>query len=836
MMKSAPKAKKVPATHSKTRKLPEKENTVPRSSKKVPTKKPSFQDKLMQIKQSLTTPQPSKQAKSAIKIQRWYRRKLARKRAAKLNADKLEITRKAIPRQQFEYHDQDTSIKSFNLFAGTKVEAKKDLNEDIKDVLVEKSSNVESHNKKEMEIEQNYSNEEVANVERKDKNVTQLDEFLKKLAEDTKPSPTKPKVPEIQNSENIEEAVVVPKPKPEPISPSIPEQSPSIPKIEPLSEPHFEKLASYLDEIVQDPVKISEKPTVENPSSTKVSTESIELVEAYNTINALKKVLEEERLKHKLKEKEFSERESQNLLKQKKEFEGIIERHLSFIDQLVKDKKDLTEHIGSLKTKVKEEERKESKKIKEMEQNFAAELKKNKEAWMAAEKLRKEKWEKEKTQEIKINTTKALQPELVNIMQKHQKQMRELEEQLEIKGRREKENYTAEFENKMKELKDKHRNELEEALENAREEYDAKLKQQYERFDRDQENQKARLKLEHQTEIDRLEFQRKTEREKHEKELMEIKKLADSKIDATKEYYEGKMEEQTRKQKLDSKRKKEELNAENAAWREELERQKQTEVQKIAAELKRQMEQQRKQEVEMVIAKLGDESHEYKKALFREKDEKISEMEANCQAKIDELNKAVNEWTNKYNALSQTKDMLDESLKVLMRNMEGLQKAMAEKEAKCKQLQSQSEDVKSRLQGVDDEYKKMIEELDLENRKKTIDLEKEIARLSSELEIAKKRGEGEVASMKQKNTKELELIEERVKKALGKKDEIIKQLKDEISSLVEQVEKYKELLAKQRRELLSKQQAQQIIIMTVILVFLLKLNKTVIFTKQQQQI
>jgi len=857
---SAKKAKPIEKENSVPQKMPKKANNMNEFVKEI-VKKPNFQDKLLQIKQSLAGNKQEKEIKNAIKIQKWYRRKLAKKRASKLNSNKMGIVKKAIPTQQFEYHDQEIITKSFNLFAGPINQAQKINNDDIKEILSErknseskipenlqakseanlqpiipeKSVRFEIPNEKSIKTPEKQDQVvENKNCEPKIDEQKQLEEFMKRINENQEkeplkiisPSPIKSKdlindikndnileensknniqidfstqknEPEpIKNNENLEPII---KNEIIPIQENIKEPEKSNIKLE--NEPHFEKLTSYLDEIVSNDI---EKPIQNTSSNMKNEISNIELNEAKNTIEVLKKALEQEKVKLKEQEKSFSMQNAEKLANQKKEYEIIIEKNISFIDQLVKDKKELTEHLENTKNRLKEAENLASKKSKEIESNFAAELKKNKEAWMAAEKIRKEKWEKEKTQEIKINTTKALQPELVNMMQKHQKQMKELEDTLEVKYKKERENYQFEFEQKMKELKEKNRKDLEEALENSRQEFDTKLKQQMDRMEREAESVKTRIKLEMQNEIERLEYQKKSEREKYEKEIIEVRRLADAKIDATKSYYEEKIEELNKKQKHESKKIKEETISENNAWRDELEKQKQTEIQKIAAELKRQMELQRKQEVEMVITKLGDENHEYKKTLEKDQFSKITEIEQNCQRKIDEMNKNVQEWIGKYKALEKTKEMLDGNLKVLMRNMEGMQKTVGEKEQKYLKLETEMLEYKEKLNGVDGEYKKMISELDSENRNKIINLEKEVSHLNSEVELSKKRLENEQNALKQKNAKELEIIEERVKKALGKKDENIKQLKDEIIGLNGQIEKYKELLAKQRQELLGK--------------------------------
>ncbi len=862
------KSKKVPSLgkeNSVLMKSSSKPMTAKASAKKLPQqhqqseKKPAFQDKLMQIKQSLASTLQAQNARKATIIQRWFRRVLRRMR---LNSNKQKLAGKATPHDQFEY--KDGGVGSFNVFARLgkdHIPAKPEplsvpvaekpaavsqspilsshpqpkLNEDLKEVMVSpKPTKTEATAPVPVEIKQTEQ-------ESRDPKPDQLNEFLKQLAEAdsqssrsmspaasvsaaaTEPSQIVPadapcKSTEHSSTEQVPVSAPISQPTAtEPVStarfsesasdlapvkagtePAATQRS----EVQSTEEPHFEKLANYLEQVAAE--NRAAEPVSRVDSVRDTAKESVELAEAYKTVEALKQALDAEKAKAAARVAEVDKKAQADLQKQKKDLEQIVERNLGFIDQLVKDKRELTELCETLKTKTKEEESKSAKRIKEVEQGYAVELKKNKEAWMAAEKLRKEKWEREKTQEIKVNTTKALQPELVSIMQKHQRQMQQLEEELGLKYKKERELHIAETEEKTKELRERHRRELEEAVENERQNCEAKLKQQYDRLERAHDDAKTRGKLETQAEIERLEFQRKSEREKFDRELADLRKQSDAKTDATKAYYEERMEELQKRQKSEAKRIKDELNAENEAWKETLQAQKAAEVQKIAAELKAQMEMQRKQEVDMVISKLGDESHEYKKQMAKERDVKVAEAEARNLAQIEELRKTTDDWIAKYKSLTQTKEMLDENLQVLTRNMENMQRGMEEKDKKYRAMEAAAEDSKRRMGGIDAEYKKIVQEAESDYRKEKMNLEKEVARLTEELDIAKKRAESEVAAMKQKSAKELELIEDRVKKALGKKDEGIRQLKNEVAVLTGQLEKYKELLARQRQEMLSK--------------------------------
>ncbi len=55
-------------------------------------------------------------------------------------------------------------------------------------------------------------------------------------------------------------------------------------------------------------------------------------------------------------------------------------------------------------------------------------MKANKEAWMAAEKQRRDAFVKEKSNEIKNNTIKGMEPEIEKIIQRNKLEIKKLEE------------------------------------------------------------------------------------------------------------------------------------------------------------------------------------------------------------------------------------------------------------------------------------------------------------------------------------------------------------------------------------------------------------------------
>ena len=92
--------------------------------------------------------------------------------------------------------------------------------------------------------------------------------------------------------------------------------------------------------------------------------------------------------------------------------EARIEKQVKMIEDLLSDKKSLSENIAALTEELQDVNHQKTKQAKVQDDRLAVELKKNKEAWMASEKVRREKWEKEKIHEIRAQTVKGLEPEI----------------------------------------------------------------------------------------------------------------------------------------------------------------------------------------------------------------------------------------------------------------------------------------------------------------------------------------------------------------------------------------------------------------------------------------
>ena len=97
---------------------------------------------------------------------------------------------------------------------------------------------------------------------------------------------------------------------------------------------------------------------------------------------------------------------------QRKEYETIVKRHLSFIDKLLTEKEELSKKSEELTNEVKNLEKRFCDKSKSIQDHHEHDLKQQREMWQAAEKIKRDKWIQEKTKAIKDQTVKGLEPEI----------------------------------------------------------------------------------------------------------------------------------------------------------------------------------------------------------------------------------------------------------------------------------------------------------------------------------------------------------------------------------------------------------------------------------------
>ena len=190
--------------------------------------------------------------------------------------------------------------------------------------------------------------------------------------------------------------------------------------------------------------------------------------EKERAVSVLKQALEHQRRLSASFSTRFQKELKQRLHTQKVEYEAAITRHQNFIDQLIDDKKKLSERVDNQTAEIKAIEKKHVDANKNSELRHAHEIKRLKALQESHSKLRQEKWVDEKTKRIKEQTVRGLEPEIQRLMARHTQEISDLEAERERQlANKERELYQRHLQH-IRELKDDWEQEHQQALQNER--------------------------------------------------------------------------------------------------------------------------------------------------------------------------------------------------------------------------------------------------------------------------------------------------------------------------------------------------------------------------------
>jgi len=218
--------------------------------------------------------------------------------------------------------------------------------------------------------------------------------------------------------------------------------------------------------------------------------------------------------------------------------------------------------------------------------------------------------------------------------------------------------------------------------------------------------------------------------------------------------------------------------------------------------LREEMIRERNREIEAIINKLGDETHDTQKQLMQQYERKVKDTEAKWKAELDEQRAVLQQWKDKYSSESESRHMLDDNLRVLGRRINDLELELEDKKDKITHLESEKLEVNEHLSKAQSHQDSVRREIEEEMRHKILEKERQIRKLHDELQQREHQYTLEIEQLKNSNKHDLEMIQEKVQAAMAKKKEIIDALHEESKMKDLQVIKLKEMLERQRRELL----------------------------------
>ncbi|KAJ4941005.1 hypothetical protein JOQ06_027292 [Pogonophryne albipinna] len=574
----------------------------------------------------------------------------------------------------------------------------------------------------------------------------------------------------------------------------------------------------------------------------------LELEEKKRTVNMLQTALAQQRQLTVRHVKETEKELNRNFQLQKEQYEATIERHLTFIDQLINDKKSLSERCEGVVGELKQVDQKYTKKIAQMQEQhemvwqilgpLCEEIKKLKELMSATEKIRREKWIDEKTKKIKEITVKGLEPEIQKLISKHKQELKKLrtlhEAELLQADDRAAQRYVRQCEELRRQLERDKEEQCQRERELAKQRYEKQLQEE----ELSLQQQRRRLYKEVSDEKERLAqlaARHRSELEDLRRQLEENNSLAGR---ALREELDKTREGQERRHQLEMKALHERIDIEKQTWEENYKKKeahpspKQSsdvlglslgntdfqlppkifygvEIWRLARPL---------QDLEMLLRShsfvaraeswLLSRERELKEGLRRERDKEIElaiwTLEEETSKDKEEVKRVREKYETELRELERSERAAVEKQQELRKHQMEAEGELIRLQGALRQKGQETEDVTQTRDKLVEERRSLAEVIRQEFAERLVVTEEENRRMKVEVSEVRARLRLEVERVTREKEEELAEVHQRVKSAILKKEETVKNLRKQHEAALKRADHLEALWEQQRKQLLEK--------------------------------
>ncbi|XP_021067881.1 centrosomal protein of 131 kDa [Mus pahari] len=553
-----------------------------------------------------------------------------------------------------------------------------------------------------------------------------------------------------------------------------------------LSEAKLQSIMAFLDEMEKSgqerPAPWWESLVLEagpgSEGSTQVMRLKLELEEKKQAMVLLQRALAQQRDLTVRRVKETEKELNRQLRQQKEQYEATIQRHLSFIDQLIEDKKVLSEKCEAVVAELKHGDQRCRERMAQMQEQHELEIKKLKELMSATEKIRREKWINEKTKKIKEITVRGLEPEIQKLIAKHKQEVRRLRGLHEAELQQREEQATQRHLRQAEELREHLDREREVLGQQERERAQQRFEQHLEQEQRALEQQRRRLYNEVAEEKERLGQQAARQRAELEELRQQLEESSAALTRALRAEFERSREEQERRHQMELKALKDQLEAERQAWVASCAKKEEAWLLTRERELKEEIRKGRDQEIELVIHRL-----EADMTLAKEESERAAESR-----------------------VKRVRDKYETELSELEQSERKLQERCSELKGRL----GEAEGEKERLQSLVRQKEKELEDLRAVNTQMCSEraslaqvVRQEFAEQLAASQEETQRLKSELAELRARQQVELDEVHRRVKTALAKKEAAVNSLRKQHEAAMKRADHLEELLEQHKGPSLS---------------------------------
>uniref|UniRef100_A0A8C9Q004 Centrosomal protein 131 n=1 Tax=Spermophilus dauricus TaxID=99837 RepID=A0A8C9Q004_SPEDA len=529
-----------------------------------------------------------------------------------------------------------------------------------------------------------------------------------------------------------------------------------------LSEAKLQGVRSFLDEMErsgQGQPAMQQEVELASEGRVSVMRLKLELEEQKQAVVLLQRALAQQRDLTVRRVKETEKELRRQLRQQKEHYEATIQRHLSFIDQLIEDKKVLNEKCEAVVAELKQGDQRCRERVAQMQEQHELEIKKLKELMSATEKVRREKWINEKTKKIKEITVRGLEPEIQKLIAKHKQELRR--------------------------LRGLHEAELLQRDEQAAQRYlrQAEDLRAFCSHRPCHPQQRRRLYSEVAEERERLSQQAARQRAELEELRQQLEDSSSALTRALRTEFEKGQEEQERRHQVELKALKDQLEVERQAWTASCAKKEEAWQLNRERELKEEIRKDRDQEIELVIHRLEADRTLAKEESERAMESRIKRVRDQYETELSELEQSQRKLQDR---CSELRGRLGEA--------EGEEERL---QALLRQREKELDDLRAVNSELSRERGSLVEVVRQEFADRLAASEEENQRVKAEL------AELQLAELQARQQLELDEVHQRVKTALARKEKAVSSLRRQHEAAMKRADHLEELLEQHRRPPLS---------------------------------
>ncbi|XP_036079306.1 centrosomal protein of 131 kDa isoform X1 [Rousettus aegyptiacus] len=519
--------------------------------------------------------------------------------------------------------------------------------------------------------------------------------------------------------------------------------------------------------------------------STSVMRLKLEVEEKKQAMALLQRALAQQRDLTVRRVKETEKELGRQLQQQREHYEATIQRHLSFIDQLIEDKKTLGEKCQAVVAELKQGDQRHKEREAQMQDQHQLEIKKLKELMSATEKVRREKWISEKTRKIKEITVRGLEPEIQKLIAKHKQEVKRLRSLHAAELQQAEERAAQRYGRQAEALREQLEREKEALGQQERERAQQRFEQQLEQEQRALQQLRQRLHREVAEEKERLDQQAARQRGELEELRQQLEDSSSAGGRALRAEFEKGREEQERRHQMELQALKDQLEVERQMWEANRAKKEEAWLLNRERELKEEIRRGRDKEIELVIHRLEADMTLAREESERAAESRVKRIRDKYEVELSELEQSERKLQGRCTELKGRLAEADGERVRLQGLLRHKDKELADAQAVNEQLAGERG---SLAQVLRQEFADRLAASEEENRQ-----------VKAELAALRARQQLELEQLTREKQAELEEVHGRVKKALAKKEEAVSSLRRQHEAAMKRADHLEELLDQRRR-------------------------------------